>query len=103
MKPTLIALAIATVLSTGPALAQTSATSGAENVSASTNASDQPPKTLETVQVTAALDRSRNALSPDTGTSQTVFDRKSIQQLPQGDSTPLNQLILQAPGVVQDS
>jgi len=103
MKPTLIALAIATVLSTGPALAQTSATSGAENLSASTNASDQPPKTLETVQVTAALDRSRNALSPDTGTSQTVFDRKSIQQLPQGDSTPLNQLILQAPGVVQDS
>lgn len=65
--------------------------------------SSAPPTTLDAVQVTAALDRSRNALSPDTGTSQTVFDRKTIQQLPQGDDTPLNQVLLQAPGVVQDS
>ncbi|HJP98243.1 MAG TPA: TonB-dependent receptor [Rhodanobacteraceae bacterium] len=102
MKPTLVALAITTVLNAGSALAQTSVSSNAENSPASTNAPKQP-KTLEAVQVTAALDRSRNALSPDTGTSQTVFDRKSIVQLPQGDSTPLNQVILQAPGVVQDS
>lgn len=101
MRPTLIALAIATVLNAGPALAQTSPSAGAEN--SSTSIADKQPKTLEAVEVTAALDRSRNALSPDTGTSQTVFDRKSIQQLPQGDSTPLNQVILQAPGVVQDS
>ncbi len=65
--------------------------------------SSAQPTTLDAVQVTAALDRSRNALSPDTGTSQTVFDRKTIQQLPQGDDTPLNQVLLQAPGVVQDS
>lgn len=76
--------------------------SGSET-SPSRNASAGAPATLETAQVTAALDRARNALSPDTGTSQTVFDRKSIQQLPQGDNTPLNQVILQAPGVVQDS
>lgn len=61
------------------------------------------PLTLDTVQVSARLDRARNALSPDTGTSQTVFNRKTIRQLPQGDSTPLNKLLLQAPGVVQDS
>ncbi|TAN02413.1 MAG: TonB-dependent receptor [Rhodanobacteraceae bacterium] len=61
------------------------------------------PLTLDTVQVSARLDRARNALSPDTGTSQTVFNRKAIRQLPQGDSTPLNQVLLQAPGVVQDS
>lgn len=64
---------------------------------------DEPPLTLDTVHVTAALDRARNALSPDTGTSQTVFDRKTIRRMPQGDNTPLNQLLLQAPGVVQDS
>ncbi|MGN6314156.1 MAG: TonB-dependent receptor [Rhodanobacteraceae bacterium] len=102
MKPILIALAIATVLSAGPALAQSAPSTKVDQSSASTPP-DKEPKTLEAVQVTAALDRSRNALSPDTGTSQTVFDRKSIQQLPQGDSTPLNQVILQAPGVVQDS
>ena len=61
------------------------------------------PLTLDTVQVSARLDRARNALSPDTGTSQTVFDRKAIRQLPQGDNTPLDQVLLQAPGVVQDS
>ena len=61
------------------------------------------PLTLDTVQVSARLDRARNALSPDTGTSQTVFDRKAIRQMPQGDNTPLNQMLLQAPGVVQDS
>ena len=61
------------------------------------------PLTLDTVQVSARLDRARNALSPDTGTSQTVFDRKAIRQMPHGDNTPLNQMLLQAPGVVQDS
>ncbi|HEY9112774.1 MAG TPA: TonB-dependent receptor [Rhodanobacteraceae bacterium] len=61
------------------------------------------PLTLDTIRVSAALDRARNALSPDTGTSQTVFDRKALRQLPQGDNTPLNVVLLQAPGVVQDS
>jgi outer membrane receptor protein involved in Fe transport len=64
---------------------------------------ETPALTLDTVQVSARLDRARNALSPDTGTSQTVFDRKAIRQLPQGDNTPLNRVLLQAPGVVQDS
>lgn len=64
---------------------------------------DEPPLTLDAVEVSARLDRARNALSPDTGTSQTVFDRKAIRAMPQGDNTPLNRVLLQAPGVVQDS
>lgn len=58
---------------------------------------------LGAVDVSAALDQSRNALSPDTGSSQYVIDRQAIEQLPLGASTPLNQVLLQAPGVVQDS
>ncbi len=58
---------------------------------------------LNTVQVSAALDRSRDTLSPEIGASQYVFERQTIDQLPLGDSTPLNQILLQAPGVVQDS
>src|SRR5690348_10070418 len=100
MQRSLLALMIASILWAASAWAQTSAGVGDGS---DPQASGTQPKTLETVQVTAALDRARNALSPDTGTSQTVFDRKSIQQLPEGDSTPLNQVILQAPGVVQDS
>ena len=66
--------------------------------------SDQPTSTeLSTVQVSAALDRSRDTLSPAIGASQYVFERQTIAQMPLGDSTPLNQILLQAPGVVQDS
>ena len=64
-----------------------------------------PPQAAElsTVTVSAALDRSRDTLSPEIGASQYVFERQTIEQLPLGDSTPLNQVLLQAPGVVQDS
>jgi outer membrane receptor protein involved in Fe transport len=58
---------------------------------------------LSVIDVSAALDQARNALSPDTGSSQYVIDHKAIAQLPLGASTPMNQVLLQAPGVVQDS
>jgi outer membrane receptor protein involved in Fe transport len=60
-------------------------------------------KQLGTVSVTAALDAARNSLSPDTGSSQYVITAQNIEALPLGDSTPMNQVLLQAPGVVQDS
>ena len=60
-------------------------------------------KQLSSVNVSAALDQARNALSPDTGSSQYVITAQNIQALPLGDSTPMNQVLLQAPGVVQDS
>jgi outer membrane receptor protein involved in Fe transport len=49
------------------------------------------------------LDEARNGLSPDTGTDVYRFDKQTIQNLAQGDSTPLAQVLLQAPGVTQDS
>ncbi|MGI9026850.1 MAG: TonB-dependent receptor, partial [Burkholderiaceae bacterium] len=59
---------------------------------------------LDTIQVTGQrLDASRNQLSPETGSTIYRFDKKDIESLPFGNATPLNQLILQAPGVVQDS
>lgn len=60
-------------------------------------------KQLGAVNVSAALDAARNNLSPDTGSSQYVISAQDIQALPLGASTPLNQVLLQAPGVVQDS
>jgi outer membrane receptor protein involved in Fe transport len=62
-----------------------------------------PSQTLDAVEVRAGLDRSRDQLSPEIGASQYVFERQAIDQLPLGDATPLNQVLLQAPGVVQDS
>ena len=59
---------------------------------------------LDAVQVTAKrLDAARNQLSPETGSSIYRFDKTDIEALPFGNATPLNQVILQAPGAVQDS
>ena len=49
------------------------------------------------------LDTARNGLSPDTGSNVFKFGEADIDKLPLGEATPLNQVVLQAPGVVQDS
>jgi outer membrane receptor protein involved in Fe transport len=58
---------------------------------------------LAAVTVSARLERARNALSPSTGSSRYSFDQAAIDKLPQGEHTPLNQVLLQAPGVANDS
>src|SRR5258708_18412238 len=64
----------------------------------------QEPKVAETIQVIGQrLDAARNSLSPDTGSTVYRIDRAVIEAMPMGDATPLNHVILQSPGVVQDS
>ncbi len=59
---------------------------------------------LESVQVVAQrLDQSRQALAPDLGADVYTFSRQDIARLPAGATTPLNEVLLQTPGVVQDS
>ncbi|WP_179713970.1 TonB-dependent receptor [Paraburkholderia bryophila] len=56
------------------------------------------------VQVNARrLDRARNGLLPETGSSVYRFSQSDIDALPAGQDTPLNQVLLQAPGVASDS
>lgn len=56
------------------------------------------------VQVNAKrLDRARNGLLPETGSSVYRFSQADIETLPAGQDTPLNQVLLQAPGVASDS
>ncbi|RAS34568.1 TonB-dependent receptor [Paraburkholderia bryophila] len=56
------------------------------------------------VQVNARrLDRARNGLLPETGSSVYRFSQADIDALPAGQDTPLNQVLLQAPGVASDS
>ncbi len=67
-------------------------------------ASDDEPALLTEVQVTARrLDAARNALMPEIGASEYRLNVDDIKNLPLGDSTPLNQVLLRAPGVTQDS
>ncbi len=49
------------------------------------------------------LDRARQNLSPDIGADVYRFGRQDMVALPEGQSTPLNDVLLQAPGVAQDS
>jgi outer membrane receptor protein involved in Fe transport len=60
-------------------------------------------KELSVAVVAHRLNQSRNALSPETGGSVYRFSEQAIQELPQGGNTQLNQVLLQAPGVAQDS
>ncbi|MFL9911958.1 TonB-dependent receptor [Paraburkholderia sp. RL17-337-BIB-A] len=56
------------------------------------------------VQVSAQrLDQARNGLSPETGSSVYRITNSDIKNMPQGEATTLNQVLLQAPGVAQDS
>ena len=98
MNKTLLALTISLALA-----AQTSHATDTANSAAAVPDPADPSTTLSTVEVNAKLDQSRNQLSPNIGASQYVIDSAAIERLPLGDLTPLNQILLQAPGVVQDS
>jgi outer membrane receptor protein involved in Fe transport len=45
----------------------------------------------------------RNDLSPQTGTSAYTIDDQAIEAMPEGEDTPLDKLMLQMPGVAEDS
>ena len=53
--------------------------------------------------VSQRLDQARSQLQPSLGATKYEFSRSAIETLPQGDNGPLNQTLLQAPGVAQDS
>ncbi|MGY3041297.1 outer membrane receptor protein involved in Fe transport [Rhodanobacter sp. TND4EL1] len=112
MKPTLLALSLAAALvtttahaavPTAPLAAPPAAANGDDPTDGGSRNRQPQVQELGPISVSAALDQARNALSPDTGSSQYVISQKAIAQLPLGPSTPINQVLLQAPGVVQDS
>jgi outer membrane receptor protein involved in Fe transport len=63
----------------------------------------QSEAALSMAVVAQRLNKARNSLSPETGGSVYRFSEQAIQDLPQGNNTALNDVLLQAPGVVQDS
>jgi outer membrane receptor protein involved in Fe transport len=60
--------------------------------------------TPEEIVITAKrLDTKREEIAPSLGASDYVIDRKALENSPQGVETSFNQVLLQAPGVSQDS
>jgi outer membrane receptor protein involved in Fe transport len=58
---------------------------------------------LDVDVVAKELDIARQEIQPSLGASVYDFGRQAIETQPQGDNQPLNRLLLQAPGVAQDS
>ncbi|MGA3398826.1 MAG: TonB-dependent receptor [Acetobacteraceae bacterium] len=70
-------------------------------------AADPPPATTDLSfdidVISRRLDAARQQIQPSLGASVYGFSPDALQTIPQGDNTPLNQVLLQAPGVAQDS
>ena len=65
---------------------------------------NQPANSVADVVVTAQkLDAARDTIQPQVGASTYSISQQTIETLPAGENTALNQVILQAPGVAQDS
>ena len=76
---------------------------GMASASAQTEPAPQaPPSTLPGITVTATkMDEERSAILPSLGATKYDFSRTAIQNTPQGENAPLNQVLLRAPGIMQ--
>jgi outer membrane receptor protein involved in Fe transport len=70
---------------------------------AATQTSKPPTEADVAARQIATLDGARTHLLTPVGTSPYVIDQKAIAALPQGAEAPLDKVLLQAPGVTQDS
>jgi outer membrane receptor protein involved in Fe transport len=72
-----------------------------------TMAQETPPSegglSLDLDVIAKQLDTARSGIQPSLGASVYDFGRQAIETQPQGDNQPFNRLLLQAPGVAQDS
>ncbi len=70
---------------------------------AAQDAAGQPPLTIDIDIVARKLDAARQQIQPELGASAYSFSPQALEAIPQGGASPLNQVLLQAPGVAQDS
>jgi outer membrane receptor for ferrienterochelin and colicins len=76
---------------------------GFADPAADPSASSNSP-TLQEIQVTAQrLNEARSTIETQTGASTYIIDSEAIAAMPGGNNAQLNQVLLQAPDVVQDS
>ena len=61
------------------------------------------PITIDIDVVAKKLDVARQQIQPSLGASSYNFSPQALQTIPQGGNAPLNEVLLQAPGVAQDS
>jgi outer membrane receptor protein involved in Fe transport len=65
--------------------------------------SDSGALTIDIDVISKRLDEARQQIQPSLGATSYNFSPEALQNIPQGENAPLNQVLLQAPGVAQDS
>src|SRR5437868_6265890 len=78
----------------------------AEPASAQTDQQPVPPIVDPSLGITVTakrLDEARSSIQPSLGATTYSFTPRTIDDVPLGENAPLNQVLLRAPGVVQDS
>jgi outer membrane receptor protein involved in Fe transport len=76
---------------------------GLNTVRAADPAPDNGEATIDIDVVSQRLDVARQQIQPALGATSYNFSPEALQNIPQGENAPLNQVLLQAPGVAQDS
>lgn len=89
----------------GPTLAQTAPANPPPTTTPFPPAASSPPTStgLEVTVTATRLDEARSSIQPSLGASRYDFTPESVDTIPLGQQAPLNQVLLRAPGVVQDS
>jgi outer membrane receptor protein involved in Fe transport len=64
---------------------------------------DSGALTIDIDMISKRLDEARQQIQPGLGATSYNFSPEALQNIPQGENAPLNQVLLQAPGVAQDS
>ena len=64
---------------------------------------DNGAATIDIDVISKRLDVARQQIQPSLGATSYNFSPEALQNIPQGENAPLNQVLLQAPGVAQDS
>ena len=77
---------------------------GSAATPSATGAAPSTDVTLPDVEVVSRrLNEARSQIQPSLGATVYTFTPEALEVIPQGDNAPLNQVLLQAPGVAQDS
>jgi hypothetical protein len=100
------AAAVVAFLPVAPALAQQAPAATPDPAVDQTAAAKPAPAKGNTNAIVITgqrLDLARDSITPALGASQYTFDRKALENQPGGTDITLNNVLLQAPGVVQDS
>ncbi|HEY2052017.1 MAG TPA: TonB-dependent receptor [Caulobacteraceae bacterium] len=100
-----IALLSLAPLANAQSVSQTSPTDGAPQPGVQVQATKPSggPNVSEIVVTAERLNQARASIEPQIGASTYTITQQAIQQMPGGSDVELNQVLLQAPGVAQDS